>query len=89
MFTKVYGINYFGFIYSVSTGIGGFCHLLGPFIIKITVKTIEDYKKLFIGGSFGCFLSLMILFSFSEEKFKYRTNENNNEKELEEVLNQS
>ena len=35
MFTKVYGIKYFGFIYSVSTSLGGFCHLLGPFIIKI------------------------------------------------------
>ena len=89
MFTKIYGINYFGFIYSVSTAIGGFCHLLGPFIIKITVKKLEDYKKLFIGGSFGCFLSLIILFSFSEEKFKYKINEDSNEKELKEVLNES
>ena len=89
MFTKVYGINYFGFIYSVSTAIGGFCHLLGPFIIKITVRKIEDYKKLFIGGSLGCFLSLIILLSFSEEKFKYKINEDNNEKELKEVLNKT
>jgi MFS family permease len=89
MFTKVYGINYFGFIYSVSTAIGGFCHLLGPFIIKITVRKIEDYKKLFIGGSLGCILSLIILLSFSEEKFKYKINEDNNEKELKEVLNKT
>ena len=88
MFTKIYGIKYFGFIYSVSTAIGGFCHLLGPFIIKIVVKSVEDYKKLFIGGSIGCIISLIILINFSEEKFEYKINEKYNEKELEEVLNQ-
>ena len=88
MFTKVYGIKYFGFIYSVSTAIGGFCHLLGPFIIEIVVKEVEDYKKLFIGGSIGCLFSLIILFNFSEEKFKYKINEKeDNEKELKEILN--
>ena len=88
MFTKVYGIKYFGFIYSVSTAIGGFCHLLGPFIIEIVVKEVEDYKKLFIGGSIGCLFSLIILFNFSEEKFKYKMNEKeDNEKELKEILN--
>ena len=89
MFTKVYGINYFGFIYSISTALGGFCHLLGPFIIEIVVKSLEDYKKLFIGGSIGCLISLIILISFSEEKFKYKINENENEseKELKELLN--
>ena len=89
MFTKVYGIKYFGFIYSVSTGIGGFCHLLGPFIIKIVVKNVEDYKKLFIGGAIGCLISLIILFYFSEEQFKYKINEDDNEKELKEVLNKA
>ena len=88
MFTKVYGIKYFGFIYSVSTAIGGFCHLLGPLIIEIVVKKVEDYKKLFIGGSIGCLFSLIILFNFSEEKFKYKMNEKeDNEKELKEILN--
>ena len=89
MFTKVYGIKYFGFIYSVSTGIGGFCHLLGPFIIKIVVKNVEDYKKLYIGGAIGCLISLIILFYFSEEQFKYKINEDDNEEELKEVLNQA
>ena len=89
MFTKVYGIKYFGFIYSVSTCIGGFCHLLGPFIIKIVVKNVEDYKKLFIGGAIGCSISLIILFYFSEDKFQYTINEDDNEKELKEVLNQA
>ena len=89
MFTKVYGIKYFGFIYSVSTGIGGFFHLLGPLIIKIVVRNVEDYKKLFIGGAIGCLISLIILFFFSEKKFRYKINENDNEKELKEVLNQT
>lgn len=90
MFTKVYGIKYFGFIYSVSTALGGFCHLLGPFIIKIVVKKIDDYKKLFIGGSIGCIFSFIILLNFSEEKFKYKMNEkDNNEKELKEILNKT
>ena len=40
MFIKVYGIKYFGFIYSVFTALGSFTHLLGPFIIKIVVKII-------------------------------------------------
>jgi MFS family permease len=89
MFTKVYGIKYFGFIYSVSTAIGGFCHLLGPFIIKIVVKSVDDYKKLFIGGSIGCLISLIILLNFSEAKFRYKINEKDDEKELKEVLNQA
>ena len=88
MFTKVYGIKYFGFIYSVSTGIGGFFHLLGPFIIKIMVKSVEDYKKLFIGGTIACLISLLILISFSEEEFKYKLKEEDNEKELKEILNE-
>ncbi len=87
MFTKVYGIKYFGFIYSMSTALGGFCHLLGPFIIKIVVKNVSDYKKLFIGGSIGCLICLLILVNFSEEKFKYKINEKYNGKELKEVLN--
>ena len=89
MFTKVYGIKYFGFIYSVSTSLGGFCHLLGPFIIKIVVKKVVDYKKLFIGGSIGCLICLVILVNFSEEKFKYKINEEEKEKELKDVLNKS
>ena len=88
MFTKVYGIKYFGFIYSVSTGIGGFFHLLGPFIIKIMVKSVEDYKKLFIGGTIACLISLLISISFSEEEFKYKIKEEDNEKELKEILNE-
>ena len=88
MFTKVYGIKYFGFIYSVSTALGGFSHLLGPLIIEIVVKKVDDYKKLFIGGSIGCLISLIILINFSEKKFKYKINEkDNNEKELKEMLN--
>ena len=88
MFTKVYGIKYFGFIYSVTTGIGGFFHLLGPFIIKIMVKSVEDYKKLFISGTIACLISLLILISFSEEEFKYKIKEEDNEKELKEILNE-
>jgi MFS family permease len=84
MYTKLYGIKYFGFIYSVSTAIGGFTHLLGPSIIKIVVKNVEDYKKLFIGGSIACFVSLIILIRFSEKPFKYKIKEEN-EKELKEV----
>ena len=80
MFTKVYGIKYFGFIYSMSTALGGFCHLLGPFIIKIVVKNVSDYKKLFIEGSIGCLICLLILVNFSEEKFKYKINEKDNGK---------
>ena len=85
MFTKVYGIKYFGLIYSVSTAIGGFCHLLEPFIIKIVVKKLEDYKILYIGGSFGAIFCFMILLNFSEKKFKFKSDEN--EKELKEMLN--
>ena len=89
MFTKVYGIKYFGFIYSVFTALGSFCHLLGPFIIKIVVKKVVDYKKLFIGSSIGCLICLVILVNFSEEKFKYKINEEEKEKELKDVLNKS
>ena len=88
MFTKIYGIKYFGFIYSISTAIGGFSHLLGPLIIEILVKKVDDYKKLFIGGSIGCLFSFIVLLYFSEEKFKYKINEkDDNEKELKEMLN--
>ena len=86
MFIKVYGINYFGFIYTVFTAIGSFTHLLGPFIIKIIVKNTDDYKILYFGGAFFSFIALIILFCFSEKKFEYKNN-NYNEKELEEKLN--
>jgi hypothetical protein len=89
MFTKVYGIKYFGFIYSVSTALGGFCHLLGPFIIKIVVKKVFDYKQIFIGSSIDCLICLVILVNFSEEIFKYKINEEEKEKELKDVLNKS
>ena len=82
---KVYGIKYFGLIYTVSTALGSFCHLLGPFIIKIIVKKVVDYKKLFIGSSIGCLICLVILVNFSEEKFKYKINEEEKEKELKDV----
>ena len=87
MFIKVYGVKYFGFIYSVFTAIGSFTHLLGPFIIKIIVKNTNDYKKLYIGGSLCSFFALCILITFSEKKFEYKITANNNEKELEEKLN--
>ena len=89
MFIKVYGIKYFGFIYTVFTSIGGFTHLLGPFIIKIVIKSTNDYEKLYIGGAvFSCF-ALVVLFFFSEKKFVYKINKENdvNGKELEEKLN--
>ena len=85
MFIKVYGIKYFGFIYSVFTAIGSFTHLLGPFIIKIVVKNNDDYKKLYLGGAFCSIIALFILISFSEKKFEYKIKENG--KELEEKLN--
>ena len=87
MFTKVYGIKHFSFIYSVSTAIGGFCHLLGPIIIKIVVKSLKDYEKLFIGGGVCCIILEIILINFSEEPFKYKMNgdENENGKELDDI----
>ena len=85
MFIKVYGIKYFGLIYTVFTAIGSFTHLLGPFIIKFVVKNISDYKILYIGGGFCSILALFILICFSEKKFEYKMN--NNGKELEEKLN--
>ena len=85
MFIKVYGIKYFGFIYTVFTAFGSFTHLLGPFIIKIVVKNIEDYKILYIGGGLCSLLALFILFCFSEKKFEYEIK--NTDKELEEKLN--
>jgi len=87
MFTKVYGIKHFSFIYSVSTALGGFCHLLGPIIIKIVVKDVKDYEKLFIGGGICCIILEIILINFSEEPFKYKMkgDENENEKELEDL----
>jgi OFA family oxalate/formate antiporter-like MFS transporter len=87
MFTKVYGIKHFSFIYSISTAVGGFCHLLGPIIIKIVVKNVEDYEKLFIGGGICCVILEIILINFSEEPFKYKMNgdENENGKELEDI----
>ena len=85
MFIKVYGIKYFGFIYSVFTAIGSFAHLLGPFIIKIVVKNTNDYKNLYIGGTFFSIMALIILFCFSEKKFEYKIE--NNGKELEDKLN--
>ena len=89
MFTKIHGIKYFGLIYSVSTAIGAICHLLEPFIIKIFVKKLEDYKILYIGGSFGAIFCIIILLNFSEEKFKFKNSEkeNENEKELKEISN--
>ena len=83
MFVKVFGIKYFGFTYSVFTAIGGFCQLLGPFIIKIVVKDLEDYKKLFGGGGICCMIIQIILINFSEEKFKYKMNEEEKENEIE------
>jgi OFA family oxalate/formate antiporter-like MFS transporter len=87
MFTKVYGIKHFSFIYSVSTAIGGCCHLLGPIIIKIVVKSLKDYEKLFIGGGVCCIILEIILINFSEEPFKYKMNgdENENGKELDDI----
>ena len=85
MFIKVYGIKYFGFIYSVFTAIGSFTHLLGPFIIKLVVKNTQDYKKLYIGGAFCSFIALIILICFSEKKFEYEIKDKG--KELEEQLN--
>ena len=85
MFIKVYGIKYFGFIYTVFTAFGSFTHLLGPFIIKFIVKKIDDYKILYIGGGFWALLALFILLCFSEKKFEYKME--NNDKELEEKLN--
>ena len=83
MFTKVFGIKYFGFIYSVCTGIGGLFHLLGPFIIEIVVKDLKDYKKLFAGGGLCCMVLQIILINFSEEKFKYKMNEEEKDNEIE------
>ena len=85
MFIKVYGIKYFGFIYSVFTAIGSFTHLLGPFIIKIVIKATNDYKKLYIGGAFCSGFALIILFCFSDKKFEYKIEDKG--KELEEKLN--
>jgi OFA family oxalate/formate antiporter-like MFS transporter len=87
MFTKVYGIKHFSFIYSVSTAVGGFCHLLGPIIIKIVVNNLRDYGKLFIGGAICCLILEIILTNFSEEPFKYKMNgdKNENEKELDDI----
>ena len=85
MFTKVYGIKYFGFIYSISTAIGGFTHLLGPLIIKLVIKSVEDYRKLYMGGSIACIIILIILIRFSEKPFKYKIKKIEKEKELEEV----
>ena len=87
MFIKVYGIKYFGFIYTVFTAIGSFTHLLGPFIIKFVVKNINDYKILYIGGGLCSMLALFILICFSEKKFEYKIENNNNDIELEEKLN--
>ena len=88
MFTKVYGIKYFGLIYSVSTSIGWISHLSEPFIIKFFVKKLEDNKILYIGGSFGAIVCFIILLNFSEEKFKFKKNGDENEKkELKEILN--
>ena len=87
MFIKVYGIKYFGFIYSVFTALGSFTHLLGPFIIKIVVKKISDYKQLYIGGACFCIFALFILACFSEKKFEYKINKNEKEEELQEKLN--
>ena len=86
MFIKVYGIKYFGFIYTVFTAIGSFTHLLGPFIIKIIVKNTDDYKKLYFGGALFSFIAVIILICFSEKKFEYKII-NYKEKELEEKLN--
>lgn len=87
MFTKVYGIKHFSFIYSISTAVGGFCHLLSPIIIKIVVKNLNDYEKLFIGGGICCVILEIILINFSEEPFKYKMNEDKNEngKELDDL----
>ena len=70
MFIKVYGIKYFGFIYSVFTAIGSFTHLLGPFIIKIVVKNTNDYKKLYIGGALCSVVAFIILVCFKDKKFE-------------------
>ena len=83
MFTKVFGIKYFGFIYSVCTGIGGLFNLLGPFIIEIVVKDLKDYKKLFAGGGLCCMVLQIILINFSEEKFKYKMDEEEKDNEIE------
>ena len=87
MFTKVYGIKHFSFIYSISTAVGGFCHLLSPIIIKIVVKNLNDYEKLFIGGGICCVILEIILINFSEEPFKYKMNgdDNENGKELDDL----
>ena len=89
MFIKVYGIKYFWFIFIVYTAIGGFTHLLGPFIIKIIVITTNDYKKLYIWGAMCSLFAIIVLIFFSENKFVYKLNNDNeiNGKELEEKLN--
>ena len=72
---------------SISTAVGGFCHLLSPIIIKIVVKNLNDYEKLFIGGGICCVILEIILINFSEEPFKYKMNEDKNEngKELDDL----
>ena len=72
MFTKVFGINYFGFIYSFGSFIGGFFNASCPFIIKFVVRNKSDYRTLYFVVGIMNLIALVALFTFKETPMKYK-----------------
>lgn len=90
MFTKIFGIYYFGYIYSFGSFVGGIFNASCPFIIKFVVKNKNDYSKLYFVVGVMNIIALIALGTFSEKKMEYELpekKEETKEVELEEKLN--
>ena len=91
MFTKIFGINYFGFIYSFGSFIGGFFNASCPFIIKFVVRNKSDYRTLYFVVGIMNLIALVALFTFKDKPFEYKLKDEKEdgkkEVELEEKLN--
>ncbi len=81
-YSKIYGIKNFVIIFSTANIMGGISTILGPIIIKLIIKSKEDYKTLYWGGAVICIICLITLIFFDEKKFEYKTEDENKEKEL-------
>ena len=78
IFPKIYDIKYSNKIYGISQAISGFSCLLGPITSKVIIKTINDYKKIYLSGMFFSLLAITNLFFLNDNKFNYSFEIKNN-----------